>query len=129
MAERDRQRAPIVRAFETQAELLVVNHLDLLALIEAQLRAVHHTMRLIERLRGARLRVGSQLSNGEQRTMLGGLSDEIVALDAQLMEEHECCGQMQETINNMQQLLQDLRQAALQIEPASDPDEGSSLGA
>ena len=120
MAHKDDRRASMIRAFEDGAELLVAHHLDLLAQIEAQLRAVHHTMRRIERLRGAKMRVGAELSNGERRTVLGGLTEEIAALDAQLDEEHQCCVQMQDTIDAMQQRLRDLKQVAAQIETTSE---------
>src|ERR1041385_9013528 len=97
----DAKRTPIIHAFEREAELLVVHHLDLLAQIEAQLRAVHHTMRRIERLRSAKHRVGRELSNGERHSTLGSLSEEIAALDAQLKEEHRCYGEMSGTIHRM----------------------------
>jgi len=122
MAGVDRTREPIIRAFEQKAELLVVHHLDLLAQIEAQLRAVHHTMRRIESLRGAKLRVGAELSNGQRRTALGGLSVEVSALDKQLVEEHACCILMQKTIKQMQQRLDDLKKAAEQLENTSESD-------
>src|SRR5438445_4847567 len=108
----DHERAVIIHAFEREADLLAVHQLDLLAQIEAQLRAVHHTMRRIERLRGAKRRVGVELSNGERSTTLGGLSREIDALDKQLEEEHQCCASMQETIKHMHQRLADLKHVA-----------------
>jgi hypothetical protein len=124
MTDRDENRAPIIRAFEQEAELLVVHQLDLLAQIEAQLRAVHHTMRRIERLRGVRQRVGTELSNGQRHTTLGGLSEDIVALDQQLMEEHQCCSLMQETIKHMQERLVELKQAAAHIDSTSEHEKG-----
>ena len=131
MADMDPARAPILKAFEDQAEVLFAHHLDLLAQIEAQLRAVHHTMRRIERLRGPKLRVGVELSNGERRTALGGLSQEITHLDAQLALERQCCAHMQETINQMQERLHHLKQVTANIDSTSEPepDAGGSLDA
>jgi hypothetical protein len=128
MADHDEKRAPILRAFEREAELLVAHQLDLLAQIEAQLRAVHHTMRRIERLRGDKLRVGTELSNGERRTLLSGLSEELAALETQLTIEHQCCGDMQATINHMQQRLRDLKEIGAHISHTPEPDEGGSIG-
>ena len=45
---------PQRRVLEDMAEWLAVEQLDLLAQVEAQVRAVHHTMRSIEKLRGGR---------------------------------------------------------------------------
>ena len=120
----------MLRAFEYQAELLFVHHLDLLAQIEAQLRAVQHTMRGIEHLRGAKVRVGAELSNGERHTVLGELSREVAALDAQLLIERECCGEMQQTITHMEQRLRDMKDVAAHIDAVSQPapDESGSLG-
>src|SRR5947209_19868770 len=106
---RDRQ----VRSFEPDAEKLVVYQLDLLAQLERQLRAVHHTMRHIERLRNARHRVGPELSNGERGDELVGLSDEVAQLEVHFKSEHECCTEMQITIAHMQNLLAELRQRVL----------------
>jgi hypothetical protein len=124
-------RASIIRAFETAAEMLVVSQLDLLAQIEAQLRAVHHTMRRIERLRGAKLRIGSQVSDRQRETALKVLSDEVAHLEKQFVEERECCWHMQDTIRQMQEHLAGLQHTAarLENEPAAAPqDEDGSLG-
>jgi chromosome segregation ATPase len=130
MADADETRAASLRLFEAEAELLVAHQLDLLAQIEAQLRAVHHTMRRIERLRPAKLRVGAELSNGQRQTALVGLSSEVTELDKQLSEERDCCEFMQTTIKQMQARLVDLKQAAARLENESDarsPDKGGSL--
>ena len=63
-------KSEIILDFEDDAEVLFVQHLDLLAQLEAQLRAVHHTMRRIERLRGGSRRVGPELANGERESIL-----------------------------------------------------------
>jgi hypothetical protein len=130
MTDPNSQRTPMLGTFEYQAELLFAHHLDLLAQIEAQLRAVQHTMRGIERLRGAQVRVGAELSNGERHTMLGELSREVAALDARLLVERECCGQMQDTITLMEQRLRDMKEVAAHIDAVSEPapDESDSLG-
>jgi hypothetical protein len=133
MADGDRTRAPILEAFEAHAEWLFVHHLDLLAQIEAHLRAVHHTMRRIERLRGPKLRVGAEPTNGERGTVLKGLSEEIAQLDAQVSEQRQCCNEMQATITDMEQYLQDLKRVAANIDaaagPESDTNGGGSLSA
>jgi Ni2+-binding GTPase involved in maturation of urease and hydrogenase len=49
MTESKEDPATGIKAFKSQAEVLVVHQLDLLAQIEAQLRAVHRTMRRIRR--------------------------------------------------------------------------------
>jgi len=134
MADADEtRRASEILAFEREAELLVVHQLDLLAQIEAQLRSVHHTMRRIERLRTAKRRVGSELTNGQRQTALVGLSAELTGLDKQLSEEHECCGVMQETIKQMQKRLADLKHVAARLEEKASggqepSDRGGSLG-
>ena len=48
--------------------MLAIYQLDLLADVERQVRAVQHTMRHIEKLRGVRQRVGPELSNGNATT-------------------------------------------------------------
>jgi hypothetical protein len=103
--DRDRQ----VRQFEQDAEKLVVYQLDLLAQLERQLRAVHHTMRHIEKLRNAKNRVGPELSNGQRGDALVDLSEEVAQLDVHFTAEHECCTEMQISIAHMQNLLADLR--------------------
>jgi hypothetical protein len=62
-AMEDPNRTAVLRAFEGEAEVLVVYQLDLLAQLEAQLRAVQHTMRCIEKLRATNNRVGPELTN------------------------------------------------------------------
>jgi hypothetical protein len=104
--DRDRN----IRKFEQDAERLVVYQLDLLAQLERQLRAVHLTMRHIEKLRGIRDRVGPELSNGQRGDELVTLSAEVAQLDVHFKSEHECCTDMQITIAQMQNLLADLRQ-------------------
>jgi chaperonin cofactor prefoldin len=89
-------------ALEQDAEVLVTYQLDLLAQVEAQLRAVHHTMRAIEKLRGGHAHVGPELTKGEQQHMLKGLSVELESLEQQIETQHECCRDMQRTIKKMQ---------------------------
>jgi hypothetical protein len=125
MAHADDTRASTLQAFERDAELLVVHQLDLVAQIEAQLRAVHHAMRRIEQLRGTRLRVGAELSNRERQTMLTGLSTEVAELDKHLSEEHQCCRLMQDTIAQMQERLAALKQTATRLDRLRDADSAS----
>jgi hypothetical protein len=100
-----------VRRFEQNAEKLVVYQLDLLAQLERQLRAVHHTMRHIEKLRSTKDRVGPELSNVARGAELVNLSDEVAQLDVHFKVEHECCTEMQITIAQMQNLLAELRRS------------------
>ena len=109
---------------EQDAELLAAYQLDLLAQLERQLRAVHLTMRHIERLRGAKHRVGPELSNSSRETILTDLATDISALDAQLDIEHACCEDMHRAISEMRLRVGDLRQRSTVRE--GDPD--SDLG-
>jgi hypothetical protein len=63
-------RAHQIHLFERDADMLAVYQVDLLAQVERQVRAVHHTMRHIEKLRSARTRVGPELSNGQRDEVL-----------------------------------------------------------
>jgi hypothetical protein len=92
-------------AFETDAEFLVLDQLDLLAQVEAQLRAVHHTMRRIEKLRGAKHRVGPELPDKLRQDTLHGLTAELEALDAHFATQHECSRHMLTTVERMRQRL------------------------
>jgi hypothetical protein len=94
-----------VVAFETDAEFLVLEQLDLLAQVEAQLRAVHHTMRRIEKLRNPKQRVGPELSDGVRGDMLAGLAAELEALDSNLATQHSCCHEMLSTVERMRNRL------------------------
>jgi len=89
--------------------MLTVLHLDLLAQVEQQLRAVHHTMRHIEKLRQAKNRVGPELSNGQRETTLTHLGEEVDALDGQLNAEHACCTEMRDIIAKMQGHVREMR--------------------
>ena len=112
MAEQEPFRAAGVKAFEAEAEKIVVHQLDLVAQLEAQLRAVHHTMRAIEKLRTARYRIGPELSNGERGSTLTTLAAEIRAIDEELRVQHESCLDMRRSIREMQARLTALRQVA-----------------
>ena len=124
-------RVATMQAFEREAELLVVHQLDLLSQMEAQLRAVHHTLRRIEQLRSAKLRIGPELTNGQRQFALMGLSAEVAELVKQIAEEGASCAFMQNTIQQMQSLLTELKNAAAFLEhsPLGKPDEGGSLDA
>jgi hypothetical protein len=131
------RRGTTRRALEQDAELLVVYQLDLLAQIEGQLRAVHHTMRAIEKLRGPKSRVGPELSNGQRQDTMEGLSHELTALDRFLAGQHESCRDMQEIIEKMQARLADLKTAtmhagntdAVSRDAGEPPDSGGLSGA
>ena len=108
----DNERKSTIVGFEDDAEVLFVQHLDLLAQLEEQLRAVHHTMRRIERLRGGSRRVGPELTNGERESILRGLAKEIDELDRHVAIEHDCCRAMHMTIGEMQQRVTTLKRLA-----------------
>jgi hypothetical protein len=76
---------------ERETEYLVAFQLDLLAQLEHQLRAVHHTMRQIEKLRSAKDRVGDELSNGHKIETLDHLAEELGLIDEELRTQHESC--------------------------------------
>ena len=99
------------KAFEGEAELLVAHQLDLIAQLERQLRAIHRTMRQIERLRGGEHHVGPELSNGDRVHTLRRLSDELIVIDKELDAQHESCVDMQTTIGQMRARLNALRQS------------------
>jgi hypothetical protein len=108
----DDARKSVILDFEHDAEILFLQHLDLLAQLESQLRAVHHTMRGIERLRGGTRHVGPQLANGEREAILGGLAREIDELDRHVTVEHECCRAMHTTIVGLQEAVATLKRLA-----------------
>jgi uncharacterized coiled-coil protein SlyX len=120
------QRAHQLEALETDAEVLVAHQLDLVAQLEKQLRAVHHTMRRIEQLRGLkRRRAGSvALSNGARDNTLDHLSGELTSIDVELDTQHELCLEMQTTVEKMRARLRAMRDTSISMPPSDDP--GSS---
>jgi chaperonin cofactor prefoldin len=104
-------RAAQYRVFEGEAELLVAHQLDLIAQLERQLRAIHRTMRQIEKLRSATHRVGPALTNGEKHETLRRLSDELGLIDRELATQHESCVDMQTTIDEMRARLATLKRS------------------
>lgn len=119
MAEPKTDRATVVRAFETEAESLVTYQLDLLAQLEAQIRAVHHSMRCIERLRSESHRRGPELSNGERAETLTTLAAEVTAIDSELHTQHQSCLDMLGAIRRMQSRLATLRKLATPAVPGA----------
>jgi chaperonin cofactor prefoldin len=109
MAQGDSHRAQQVRAFEEEAEELTTYQLDLLALLEHQLRSVHQTMRQIEKLRNARLRVGPELTNGERGETLAQLHVELDAIDVEVKAQRQVSSDMHRTVDRMQQRLNTFR--------------------
>jgi hypothetical protein len=106
---------------EGEAEVLVAYQLDLLAQLECQLRAVHRTMRQIEKLRSAKdRREGATPSNGEKLDALEHLTHEVEAIDRELATQHESCGLMLETVETMRGRLRQLRQSSGRTRTASD---------
>jgi hypothetical protein len=120
----------VIRDFEREAEVLVVHHLDLLAQMEAQLRAVHKTMRRIHGMRAKEFRGGPELTNGQRAATLSDLSGALAGIDHNLQEEHECCEDVQQTIKKMQAHLTRLKQLAHHVNVLPDdstpPGEGRS---
>ena len=104
-----------VALLEEHAERLAVFQLDLLAQVEHQLRAIHGTMRHIEKLRRPELRVGPELSAASRKTTLASLDSDIAALEAQLGLESECCAEMHLTIEKMQRCVTTLRRRSSEV--------------
>ena len=102
-------RAAGLKAFEAEAEKMVVHQIDLVVQLEAQLRAVHRTMRAIGKLRSGRHRLGPELSNGQRGNTLTTLAAEIQAIDQELQVQHQSCLDMQRSIREMQRQLAALR--------------------
>jgi hypothetical protein len=111
----DEIRKHLILDFEAEAELLFVQQLDLLSQMEAQLRAVHHTMHRISRLRRSQQRSGPELANGERETILGGLARELDEVDEYVAIEHQCCVAMQQTITTMREVVTALKRHAAQL--------------
>jgi hypothetical protein len=107
----DKARALALAAFEENAEVLVAYQLDLLAQLERQLRAAHHLMRSIEKLRNVRKRrAGRELSNGERGDTLSHLDVELDEIDAQVREQRQLSRDMHSTVDQMQAKLKQFRQ-------------------
>jgi hypothetical protein len=116
-------RAMAFEVFLQDAEMLAVCHLDLLVQLERQLRAVHQTMRHIDKLRSLKRRVEpvAPLSTDQPQATPASLDEDIDALDSHLHVEHSCCSHMRDIIIKMQSRVSDLRQRASAIdESASD---------
>ncbi len=119
-----KDRAKALVAFEQNAEELVVYQLDLLAHLERQLRAAHHLMRNIEKLRStAKGRVGKELSNGERGDTLSHLDAELDELDTHVRTQRQLCSDMHQTINQMQRTLEHFRQVTRQPSPTDEANE------
>ena len=104
--------ANVRRIVEGEAEVLVAYQLDLLAQLERQLRAVHRTMRQIEKLRSAKARrEGAAVSSGEKHA-LEHLTHEVEAIEEELSTQHESCQLMLETVETMRGRLRQLRQSS-----------------
>jgi hypothetical protein len=108
---------------EREAEYLVAYQLDLLAQLEQQLRAVHQTMRQIEKLRTAKDRVGDELSNGQTIDALDHLAQELGLIDDELKTQHESCQLMLETVEKMRGRLRDIRRGSIGVVTARQPED------
>ena len=109
MASKRPDRASTIKGFEEEAEVLAVHQIDLLAQLEAQLRAVRQTMLSIAKLRSQKFRVGPDLTNGQRMETLKTLSGELAAIDRELTVQHQSCDDMQRSIREMQARLASLR--------------------
>jgi hypothetical protein len=110
-------RRNILHAFESDAEWLAVEQLDLIAQIEAQLRLVRQTMRQIEKLRTAQHRVGPEPSNAQRGDILKILTDELGTLNEQLGVQGATCRDMLATVEKMQRRLVEMVLAAKKHSP------------
>jgi uncharacterized coiled-coil protein SlyX len=110
---------PVVHTptFEQEAEVLVAYQLDFLAQLERQLRAVHQTMRDIEKLRGQATRVGPQLDDHDRDVTLTHLAKAVADVERNMSTEHDCCAEMQVTIAHMRERLAALRRRVSAGEP------------
>ena len=117
-----------LRALEAAAELLVLHQLDLLAQVEAQVRAVHHTMRRIETLRAAGFRVGPELSHSQREETMRRLAHELASLDAHVSIQHTSCVEMQATVERMRQRLASMKHAVQPHSPVRPVDPLASGG-
>ena len=66
-------------------------------------------MRIIERLRGVKNRVGDELSNGDKVSALDELSDDVSAIDEELHTQHQSCHEMLNTVEKMRATIRSLR--------------------
>jgi predicted nucleic acid-binding Zn-ribbon protein len=133
MVPDDSNRARQIALLEREAELLVALQLDLIAQLEFQLRAVHRTMRHIERLRNVRNRVGPELSNGERGDALAHLAHDLTVIEEQAGTQRQSCHDMQDAVTRMQSRVIELRQritgdacGASDHEPPFGSDQGPS---
>ena len=111
----------IRKTVEREAEALAVYQLDLLGQLEHQLRAVHRTMRQIEKLRGSDKPTVRSHSNGEKIDALDHLTDELGVIDEELNTQHESCQVMLTTVEQMRDRLRQIR-SQTRAEPESfDP--------
>ena len=114
-----------IERLERDAEMLVGYQLDFLAQLEVQLREVRKTMRDIEKLRAGSSRVGPELTNGERTDTLNHLAHAVAVLDAHIAGQHECCADMQETIDQMRERLAGLRP---QVQPRDESPDSMPTG-
>ena len=78
--------------------------------LEAQIRAVHHTMRCIETVRSPRFRVGPELTAADRSAALTRLSNELNSIDRELRVQHRSCEDMQDAIRKIQATLDAVRE-------------------
>jgi hypothetical protein len=118
------QTAEQVRALELEreAEILVVQQVDLLAQLEQQLRAAHGMMRHIQKLRGTkRRRPGPRPSILERRGSLEALGREVANLERELDTHRQSCADILRTIDHMLSALQPAEQCAIVRSRRSTP--------
>ncbi len=86
---------------EREAELLVLQQLDLLVQLEGQVRVVERMKSHLEKLRGAKYRIGPRPAREERQAALARLIDELGELDRQGLLQHQCCLDMRRAVGTM----------------------------
>src|SRR5688572_1206226 len=81
--------------------------------MERQLRAVHRTMRQIEKLRSAKTHGGIEPSNNRKADALDHLTAELSVIDQELNTQHESCRLMLATVEKMRERLRAVRQPSV----------------
>jgi hypothetical protein len=112
MPIREVDRAPQVAYIEQHADLIHGHQIDLIGQIEWLLRAVRHTMELVEPLRSLPHRVVEELPNGEKEKVLERLAEELKGLDSLLLQQHDTGAAMLAITRQMMYRVRALLQAS-----------------
>ena len=118
-------RETILRGLEERAEQLTAHQLDLIAQVEAHLRAIHHTMRRINTMRATKFRTGPALSNGERLVALTDLAEQMIEIESHLKIQMQTCNEMDRLIGKMLTATADAKALAQRLaEPSTSADAG-----